>query len=217
MLRHTGPTLLVCFVLAAACGGGASRTPTAAPSTVPPDQPPTISAPSPTQFPQFSVALTKCAQGDGWVRPSGEEQRAHLRMLGGAYARASAERDPIAGEYVSRDGREPTHWEYIIFWPFLNTPENRDYAVASSGLWTAIPDASGLRCSLDPRHIVVLVLDNEILSVHGEDRYTQVFEMVARPKPGHFEFIEMDAPSGDRPAGFDVVDEAGKGIVNCCM
>ncbi len=214
MLRCFGPLLLVSS-LAAACGGGSGPPPTATP-TAPPPPTATVAAPSPTPFPRFNVALTKCAQGDGWTRPAPESQRSHLQALGVKNAQINAEGGGIAGANVSRDGRE-SHWEYTILWPFLDTLEHREYALVNSGLWAAIPGAASLPCALGPQRIVILVLDHEVISVHGEDRYTQIFEMVARPKPGHFEFLEFDAPSRDRPIGFGIVDESGNGIASCCM
>ena len=214
MLRCFAALLFV-LLLAAACGGGSGPPLTATP-TAPPPPPATIEAPSATPFPRFNVALTKCAQGEGWARPSPESQRAHLQALGVENAQIAAEGGGIAGADVS-NGQEPVHWEYTILWAFLDTAAHREYAIVNSGLWPAIVDATRLPCSLGTQRIAILVLDNEVISVHGEDRYTQIFEMVARPKPGHFEFLEFDAPPRDPPIGFGIVDESGNGIASCCM
>ena len=111
MLRCFAALLFV-LLLAVACGGGFGPPLTATP-TAPPPPPATIEAPSATPFPRFNVALTKCAQGEGWARPSPESQRAHLQALGVENAQIAAEGGGIAGANVSRDGRE-SRWEYTI-------------------------------------------------------------------------------------------------------
>jgi len=172
-------------------------------------------------FPDAGSAVQRCSdqmRSGRWMdAPVARISTSTPASARGEYARIAAEGGGITGANVSRDGREPADWQYTILWASLETVEHRAYAIASSGLWPAIPDAASLSCTLGPKRIVILVLDNEVIAVHGEDRYTQLFEMIARPKPGHFEFLEFDAPTVDRPVGFGIVDEAGNNIASCCM
>jgi hypothetical protein len=155
------------------------------------------------------VAYSVCAEGAGWTRPSPDDERHYLSSLGREFPEFAS--DPgllFAGAYLSdSEGRDV--WQYALFWAIVGDPEKERYAVARTGVWSALPDTkncvrTGELTLLIDRRVTRMLYDGSILWISS------------RPAPGYFEFVQYTLPVKDHAVSYRLLDENNVWIDGCC-
>lgn len=189
-------------ILLIACSDGR----TAPPAPIPPPTPEAeVFAPAGDPVP-YKV----CAEGYGWVRPGLDDQRRHLASLGGEFQQFAS--DPgsfFAGAYVGQGGGTATAWQYAIFWARVSEPEDEQYALARSGLWSATPNTS----TCDRSAGLTLTIGYVVTDMRFDG--TTVW-MTARAVNGYFGYVEYALPGDNNSLGYSLLAEDGTFVDGCC-
>ena len=206
--------ILVCAVAVVSCSGGSTATP--------------ASTPTPAKAPYLAggyqganegtiyqpagdpVAYRVCAEGNGWVRPSLDDQRRHLASLGGEFQQLASDPGSLfQGAYLGRDAHGNISVGYSIFWTFVSEPKDEQYAPARSGLWSATPNAA----ACDRSAGLTLLIEHEVTDMRFDGETVWV---TARYVPGYFEYIEYTLPADIHSVGYQLLNEDGTWIDACC-